>query len=90
MAECKPFDRLDPGRAQPALEQLRDAILAEYPGKVEACSSGRGQITLKTDLRSSQPARILDVHRQKQLTPNTEHRNLSCVRPLTGTRSERT
>ena len=49
MAECKPFDRLDHERAQPALEQLRDAILAEYPGKVEAGSSGRGQITLKFD-----------------------------------------
>ena len=49
MAECKPFDRLDHGCAQPALEQLRDAILAEYPGKVEVGSSGCGQITLKFD-----------------------------------------
>ena len=48
MVACKPFDRLNHGRAQPALEQLRDAILAEYPGKgVKACSSGTGEITLK-------------------------------------------
>ena len=53
MAECKPFDRLDHGCAQPALEQLRDAILAEYPGKVEVGSSGCGQITLRSAGRTT-------------------------------------
>ena len=66
MAECKPFDRLDHGRAQPALEQLRDAILAEYPGKVEACSSGSGEITLKFDRGRSIYASPPGGHRRRR------------------------